>query len=49
MKHGDGGKPGEERQGRVLEGVSRVIVSIMWGLLLVILIVVVVLASRFYG
>lgn len=43
-------KPGEERRSeRMFSGISRVIVSVMWALLLVMLVVVVYLASRFYG
>ena len=35
--------------GRFLGGVSRLMVSLMWGILVVVVIVVVVLAMRFYS
>ena len=36
-------------EGRFLGGVSRLMVSLMWGILVVIVIAVVILAMRFYG
>lgn len=41
--------PERKPQGRWLDGVSRVMVSLMWGILLVVVIAVLVLAMRFYG
>lgn len=35
--------------GRFLGGMSRLMVSLMWGILLVVVIAVVILATRFYS
>jgi len=40
-------RPDDEH--RILAGFSRVVVTLMWGVLLAVVVAVVVLAARFYG